>query len=106
MSDSVLRVIVDKGDQLNIRAILEDDEFVFRLAAGVATSWYDCEVVCQPSGWTEDCFVWEENDDVVEIDGGHCRRADKEGVDKLAETRKSYYLYEITYEDEALLSSQ
>jgi hypothetical protein len=39
------------------------------LAAGVATSWYDCEVFCQPSRWTEDCFVWEENDDVVEIDG-------------------------------------
>jgi hypothetical protein len=43
---------------------------------------------------------------VVEIDRGHCRRADKKGVDELAETRRSYYLYEIIYGDEALLNSQ
>jgi hypothetical protein len=106
MSDSVLRVIVDEGDQLKIRAVLEDNEFVFRLTAGMATSWYDCKVVCQPFGGTEDGFVWEEDDDVVEIDGGHCRLADKKDVDKSAETRESYYLYEIIYEDEALLNSQ
>lgn len=66
-------------EELEVRPVTEDDEFILRCALGVGAAFYDCEVLREP-GWgvlevvggEEDYYVVELNGIVGGVGRGHC----------------------------------
>lgn len=49
MAFLVLREVVDEGDQLDVGAVLEDDELIFSLIVAMSAAGADAEMICDPA---------------------------------------------------------
>ena len=67
MAFSQLRIIMNKGDELDIRPILETNQLVLRLTISMPTAGRDGEVFRDPGWKLLQLSVGDENDDVIEV---------------------------------------